>query len=137
MSPRTLIGLCSLVVVVLSMTVALGPLEGIPHITDEIAYTLQSRLLAAGLRVGPPGDDPALMSIPFWVVQPQTTSPFPVGWPLLLSIGERLGAFKPDICLTIWLYLISFTKIDLLTQLIRARLIVGNLLRDSFIQFFY
>ncbi len=91
MSPRTLIGLCSLVVVVLSVTVALGPLEGIPHITDEIAYTLQSRLLAAGLRVGPPGDDPALMSIPFWVVQPQTTSPFPVGWPLLLSIGERLG----------------------------------------------
>jgi hypothetical protein len=92
MGPRWQIGLCSLVVVVLSVLVALGPLEGIPHITDEIAYTLQSRLFAAGLRVGPPGDDAALMSFPFWVVQPQTYSPFPPGWPMLLSVGERLGA---------------------------------------------
>ena len=91
MALRWQIGLSSLTVVVLSVLVALGPLEGIPHITDEIAYTLQSRLLAAGMRVGPPGDDAALMSMPFWVVQPQTYSPFPVGWPLLLSIGERLG----------------------------------------------
>ena len=91
MALRWQLGLCSLVVVVLSVLVALGPFQGIPHITDEIAYTLQSRLLAAGHRVGPPGDNAALMSFPFWVVQPQTFSPFPVGWPALLAIGERLG----------------------------------------------
>ena len=51
MALRWQIGLSSLTVVVLSVLVALGPLEGIPHITDEIAYTLQSRLLAAGMRV--------------------------------------------------------------------------------------
>ncbi|MFT5685225.1 MAG: hypothetical protein ACI8RZ_006174 [Myxococcota bacterium] len=91
MSLHQQIGLCSLVAVLLSVAVALGPLEGIPHITDEIAYTLQSRLLAVGLRVGPPGDDAALMGFPFWVVQPHTYSPFPVGWPMLLALGERLG----------------------------------------------
>ena len=91
MTEQMQVKLCCLVAVVLALLVALGPLEGIPHITDEIAYTLQSRLFASGLRMGPPGDDLAMMSFPFWNVQPHTFSPFPPGWPALLAVGEALS----------------------------------------------
>ena len=76
---------------VLSAWVAWVPLEGIPHVTDEIAYTLQSRLFAAGLRTGPPVEQPTMWTMPFFAVEGRTHSPFPPGWPALLSLGERLG----------------------------------------------
>jgi hypothetical protein len=75
----------------LATAVALGPLDGLPHVTDEVSYTLQARLFAAGERVGPAGDDPSRLLYPFWVSAPASYSPFPFGWPLLLAVGERLG----------------------------------------------
>jgi hypothetical protein len=38
----------------LALWTATGPLALMPHVTDEIAYTLQARLYAEGLRSGPP-----------------------------------------------------------------------------------
>lgn len=76
----------------LAVGVALGPLEGIPHVTDEIAYTLQARLLAGGMRMGPAPPEPGLSAFPFWITESATHSPFPVGWPLLLATGEFVGA---------------------------------------------
>ena len=67
--------------VLLSAWVARVPLEGIPHVSDEIAYTLQSRLFAAGVRVGPPGDQPSMLAYPFWVSDGASFSPFSPGWP--------------------------------------------------------
>ena len=87
---RLLLGLAALACL-LPVAVALGPLQGIPHVSDEIAYTLQSRLLAAGARTGPGVDDPNLAAYPFWVPGPESHSPFPIGWPMLLAVGERLG----------------------------------------------
>ena len=89
--PRSVLLAC-LLAVALAAGAALGPLEGIPHVTDEIAYTLQSRLFAAGMRTGAVADNASMVLFPFW----QTTGPghavFPPGWPALLALGELLGA---------------------------------------------
>ena len=67
------------------------PLQRIPHVSDEVAYTLQSRLFAAGMRVGPGALEPSLHDYPFWNAAPVAYSPFPPGWPALLSLGEIAG----------------------------------------------
>jgi hypothetical protein len=90
-STRLLLPLCCLLAFVLAVVVALGPLGGMPHVSDEVSYTLQSRLFAAGMRAGPAADVPSALQYPFWVVWPLSYSPFPIGWPLLLSLGERVG----------------------------------------------
>lgn len=71
--------------------VAWVPLGGIPHVSDEIAYTLQSRLFAAGMRVGEAADNASMWVYPFWNSDGPMYSPFPIGWPMLLSLGERMG----------------------------------------------
>lgn len=76
----------------LALFVALGPLGGLAHVTDEVAYTLQARLFAAGMRTGPATDVPSMLDYPFWVSAPASYSPFPPGWPALLSLGEVVGA---------------------------------------------
>lgn len=81
----------SAVAVLLSVFFALGPLQGMAHVSDEVAYTLQSRLFAAGLRTGPAFDVPSMLDYPFWIAGPEAHSPFPPGWPALLALGEGLG----------------------------------------------
>jgi hypothetical protein len=66
------------------------PLGRIPHVSDEVAYGLQAKLFAAGMRTGPAGDNPSMLEMPFWVSAPSSYSPFPPGWPALLSLGERM-----------------------------------------------
>lgn len=79
------------VAVGLALVVALGPLQGMAHVSDEVAYTLQSRLFAAGMRTGPATDVPSMLDYPFWISAPAAHSPFPPGWPALLALGEAIG----------------------------------------------
>lgn len=73
------------------VVVALVPLEGVPHVSDEVVYTLQARLFAAGLLTGPGA--PAPIPYPFWTATPHGVwGAFPIGWPALLAFGELLGA---------------------------------------------
>ena len=81
----------SCVAVGFALVVALGALQGMAHVSDEVAYTLQARLFAAGMRTGPPADVPSMLDYPFWITSPASYSPFPPGWPALLSLGEGLG----------------------------------------------
>ena len=81
----------SIAVALVSAWLALGPLEGLPHVTDEVAYTLQSKLFASGARFGPAPDNESMWMLPFWVSSGPGHSPFPIGWPLLLAVGERVG----------------------------------------------
>lgn len=81
----------SVVAVLMAVVVALGPLQGMAHVSDEVAYTLQSRLFAAGMRTGPAVDVPSMLDYPFWVSSPTSFSPFPPGWPALLALGEWVG----------------------------------------------
>ena len=79
----------------LAAFVAQVPLAGVPHVTDEVAYTLQARLFAAGQRVGPAADNASMWLMPFWNNEGPMFSPFPPGWPALLALGEwaQLGAW--------------------------------------------
>lgn len=74
-----------------ALLVCWGALDGIPHVSDEVAYTLQSKLFAAGMRTGPAADEPSMVSYPFWVAGPKSHAAFPMGWPALLSVGTALG----------------------------------------------
>jgi len=91
MPARVALPLLSLLATALALAVCLGALEGMPHVSDEVSYTLQARLFAAGMRVGPAGDNPSMLSYLFWQTSPASFSPFPPGWPALLAMGERLG----------------------------------------------
>ena len=70
---------------------ALG-LGRMPHVTDEVSYTLQARLFAAGMRTGPGAGAPSMAEYPLWNIAPESYSVFPPGWPGLLALGEVLGA---------------------------------------------
>ena len=70
---------------------SLGPLDGMPHVSDEVVYTLQARVFAGGARLGPAGDNASMLLYPFWQTNPASFSVFPPGWPALLSLGERAG----------------------------------------------
>ncbi len=85
-----LLGL-GLLTAALALGLALGPLGGVPHVSDEIAYTLQARLFAAGQRMAAAAPHPALQSYPFWQTTGATFAVFPPGWPALLGLGERFG----------------------------------------------
>jgi hypothetical protein len=82
---------CSAVAVLGASWIAQVPLDGMPHVSDEIAYALQAKLFAAGARVGPEADVASMWVLPFWNVDGAMYSPFPPGWPALLSLAERLG----------------------------------------------
>lgn len=94
MSPldRRLLLALGLVASSLAILLALGPLEGVAHVSDEVAYTLQARIFAAGQRVGPAADQPSMLLYPFWQAGPESFAVFPPGWPALLALGERVGA---------------------------------------------
>ena len=83
---------CSVVAVLGASWIAQVPLDAMPHVSDEIAYALQAKLFAAGVRVGPAADVSSMWVLPFWNVDGPMYSPFPPGWPALLSLAERLGA---------------------------------------------
>lgn len=89
---RRLVLLLSLVAFGLAGILAVGPLGGIAHISDEVAYTLQAKLFAAGMRTGPPSDEPTMLLYPFWQTSPRSYAIFPPGWPALLAAGMALGA---------------------------------------------
>lgn len=99
------------------------PLAGIPHVTDEVAYTLQARLFAAGQRLGPAADNASMWMLPFWNNDGPMFSPFPPGWPALLAVGEsvELGAWVNPVlaCFLPW---VAFKVALALTDRTVARL---------------
>lgn len=88
--PPVLVAL-TLLAPILALAVCWVGLDGIPHVSDEVAYTLQSRVFAAGARVGPAADNASMVTLPFWEAQTQSYAIFPPGWPALLASGELLG----------------------------------------------
>lgn len=66
--------------------------EGIPHLEDEFAYTWQAQLIARGeLSVPSPPEHKSFL-VPFVVdLEGQRFGKYPLGWPAVLSLGERLS----------------------------------------------
>lgn len=68
-------------------------LEHVPHSEDEVAYLFQARVFAENRLSVPTPDLAPLFWSPFVVdYQGQRFGKYAPGWPLLLSLGVRLGA---------------------------------------------
>ena len=66
--------------------------DGLPHLEDEFAYLWQARVIARGELSIPSPPQPKSFLVPFVVdYQGQRFGKYPLGWPTLLSLGERLG----------------------------------------------
>lgn len=75
----------------LALALALGPLGGVPHVPDEVAYTIQARIFASGHRVLPLAEPEGLLRYSFLMTSPGLAGAFPPGWPALLAPFEALG----------------------------------------------
>ena len=76
----------------LSAVLALGPLAGIPHVQDEVVYTLQARQLAHGTLWSPIPKPRASRVYDFLLDTPRGRAGiFPNGWPAVLALGMVAG----------------------------------------------
>ncbi|HKQ60520.1 MAG TPA: glycosyltransferase family 39 protein [Candidatus Polarisedimenticolaceae bacterium] len=67
-------------------------LEGIPHIADETAYLFQAKIFAAGHLWAPPPEHPDFFKHEHVILTADRWfGKYPPGFPLLLSLGVRLG----------------------------------------------
>lgn len=82
----------SLISILVTFYVTKEFFEGIPHLEDEIAYVWQARAIADGnLTVTSPSQARSFL-VPFVVDHNgQRFGKYPLGWPVILAIGVRLG----------------------------------------------
>lgn len=67
--------------------------ERVPHLEDEITYLFQARTFARGALAAPSPPDTHAFFTPFVVIiNGNWLGKYPIGWPLILSLGERFGA---------------------------------------------
>lgn len=67
--------------------------EGVPHLEDEVAYVWQARLMAAGDIVIDSPVEPGRFLVPFVIDhEGQRFGKYPIGWPAVLALGERVDA---------------------------------------------
>lgn len=68
--------------------------ENMPHIEDELAFTWQARVIERGkITVPTPNPYPDSLLVPFVVdYQGQRFAKYPIGWPVVLAIGEKVKA---------------------------------------------
>lgn len=82
----------SLLAVVVTAWISLHIFEGIAHLEDEFAYIWQAQVIARGELVTPSPPEPKSFLVPFVVdYHGQRFGKYPLGWPVVLSLGERLG----------------------------------------------
>ncbi|HZU86914.1 MAG TPA: glycosyltransferase family 39 protein [Anaerolineaceae bacterium] len=84
----------SLLTIIACVLVSQNIFESIPHIEDEMAYTWQAKVIARGqISVPSPEQCPTCFLVPFVVDHNGIRfGKYPLGWPVVLSFGERLGA---------------------------------------------
>jgi 4-amino-4-deoxy-L-arabinose transferase-like glycosyltransferase len=67
--------------------------ERVPHLEDEAAYLFQAKTLARGSLYAPVQTFPSTAFIPFVLtINGHRIGKYPIGWPMLLAIGEVFGA---------------------------------------------
>ncbi len=81
----------ALLAVAASAWVALQIFEGLPHLEDEFAYLWQAQVIAGGHLTLPSPPDPKSFLVPFVVDHAgQRFGKYPIGWPVVLAVGELL-----------------------------------------------
>lgn len=79
--------------VVAAAAIALGPLEGVPHVQDEVVYQLQARLLSRGTLWEEELLPRAAYHYEFVINGGgRRYGIFPNGWPAVLAVGTAVGA---------------------------------------------
>lgn len=82
----------SLITVLVTYYVTENYFEAIPHIEDELAYVWQAEAIAEGKLTVPSPPQPERFLVPFVIDHDGLRfGKYPLGWPVLLSIGIRLG----------------------------------------------
>jgi hypothetical protein len=82
----------SLCAVVAALLVATYVFEQMAHIEDEMAFVWQAQVLARGKLTLPSPEHPRSYMVPFVIdYNGQRFGKYPLGWPVLLSFGIRLG----------------------------------------------
>ncbi|MBC8332923.1 MAG: glycosyltransferase family 39 protein, partial [Anaerolineae bacterium] len=90
--PDHLALILSALAILITGWIALNIFKGIPHLEDEFAYVWQAQVIARGELTTPSSDNPKSFLVPFVVDHNgQRFGKYPLGWPVMLSLGERLG----------------------------------------------
>jgi hypothetical protein len=73
--------------------IAANVFDNMPHLEDELAYVWQAKAIAEGGSITVPSPPcPKCFLVPFVVdYQVQRFGKYPLGWPVMLSIGEKFG----------------------------------------------
>lgn len=83
----------ALLALVFGILMAITVTQRLPHVEDEIAYLYQARTYARGVLWAPPPPDLSAFFVPFWlIIRDHWISKYPIGWPMLLAIGEVFHA---------------------------------------------
>lgn len=98
----------SLLAILLSAWVAYGIYEGLAQLEDEYAYQWQAQTLVKGEIKIPSPPEPERFIVPFVIdFEGERFGKYPLGWPVMLSFGERVGLarlFNPLLAgLAVWL----------------------------------
>ena len=91
-TPNRIALILSLTAVLASLNISNTIFEAIPHLEDEFAYVWQAEVIASGKATvdTPPSARHFLM--PFVVdYEGQRFGKYPLGWPVVLSLGVALG----------------------------------------------
>ena len=89
---RLWVGAWCLAAVALAAALAVGPLAGIPHVQDEVVYTLQARNLAHGTLWSAVPEPRATRVYDFLLDTAKGRAGiFPNGWPAVLALGVLVG----------------------------------------------
>ncbi|MFN2153155.1 MAG: hypothetical protein ACK2T5_16235, partial [Anaerolineales bacterium] len=85
----------ALLAILLSAWVSLNIYEGLAQLEDEYAYQWQAQVTAQGdLKIPSPPKAKGFI-IPFVIdYQGERFGKYPLGWPVVLSFGERLGLIR-------------------------------------------
>ncbi|MBC8507458.1 MAG: glycosyltransferase family 39 protein [Anaerolineales bacterium] len=82
----------SILAFIITAWISTNIFQGLPHLEDEYAYVWQAQAIAGGKFIlsSPPESDQFF--VPFVIDHNgQRFGKYPLGWPVVLSIGERLG----------------------------------------------
>ena len=82
----------SVVAVIVTAWVTWHIFEAMPHLEDEVAYAWQAAVIAKGQLTLPSPEYRQSFLVPFVVdYQGRRFGKYPLGWPVLLAVGVRLG----------------------------------------------
>ena len=122
----------SIFAVIITAWISVNIFEGLPHLEDEYAYVWQAQAIAQGEFSLPSPPEPDHFFVPFVVdYNGQRFGKYPLGWPVVLSFGERLGMrtlINPLLAgLAVWLtYWLGKKTVGEITGLLAAGLMVTS-----------